>query len=89
MQDIDEQPVIPDQPEADQNIFIHNETPGSNPAGEPDSNPSQRSEETVEELRSKIHEAQAANEAVRAESVALSQQIIQITRENQEHRQHQ
>ena len=89
MQEVAEQPVIPDQPEADQNIFIPNETPGSNPSSEPDSNPSHRAEETVEELRSKIHETQAANEAFRAESVALNQRIIRITRENQEYRQQQ
>ena len=40
-------------------------------------------------MRSTVFEAQAANEAVRNQSVELNQRILRITRENQEHRQQQ
>ena len=85
--DQDHQRDIQERPEADQNTY--NTANGSTPSAEQASNPSQRTEEAMDDLRRKIYEAQATNEAFRTQNLALSQRIIRVTRENQEYRQQQ
>ena len=85
--DQDHQRDIQERPEADQNTY--NTANGSNPSAEQASNPSQRNEETIEVLRSKIEESQATTEAFRNQNIELNRRIIRITRENQEYRQQQ
>ena len=46
-------------------------------------------EETMEDLRSKLYEAQATNETFRSQNIEVNRRIIRIARENQEHRQQQ
>ena len=46
-------------------------------------------EETMEDLRSKLYEAQATNETFRSQNIEVNRRIIRIARENQEHRQRQ
>ena len=66
-----------ERPEAEPTMHSMANGSESNPSGERGSNPSQ---DTMEELRSKIYETQATNESFRSQNIVLSQRIIRITR---------
>ena len=83
----DEQRETPERLEADHNMYTT--ANGSNPSREQESNPSRGIEDTMEDLRSKLYEAQATNETFRSQNVELNRRISRIARENQEHRQQQ
>ena len=85
--DPDGQRALPAPPEVD-HTTQHTTANGSNPSGV-GSNPSQSIEDTMDDLRNRIYEAQSTNDFFRTENLALKRQLLKMARENQENRQQQ